>query len=52
MNDYEKFKQTSYYMDERALYWHQNFIKNRLKVLWDEYIEARCCRFRGQKDPL
>ena len=52
MNDSEKLKQASYYMDDRALYWHQNFVRHRPDVQWSEYIEALCCRFGGQKDPL
>ena len=52
MNDSEKLKQASYYMDDRALYWHQNFIRHRPEILWSEYIDALCCRFGGQNDPL
>ena len=28
MTDSEKLKQASYYMDDRALYWHQNFVRH------------------------
>jgi hypothetical protein len=52
MNDFEKLKQASYYMDDKGLYWHQNFVRHHPEVLWNEYIEALCCRFGGHKDPL
>jgi len=39
-------------MDDKGLYWHQNFVRHHPEVLWNEYIEALCCRFGGHKDPL
>nr|TKS15571.1 hypothetical protein D5086_0000032660 [Populus alba] len=50
----DKLKLASYYLDGLALYWHQNFIRNLegQEATWEEYVEALCCRFGGQKDPL
>lgn len=50
----DKLKLASYYLDGLALYWHQNFIRNLegQEATWAEYVEALCCRFGGQKDPL
>jgi hypothetical protein len=50
-----KLKLTSYYLNEMALYWHQNFMRSRegQLVSWNEYVEIMCSRFRrGHKDPL
>jgi len=37
-----------------ALCWHQNFIRSLRgqAVSWLEYVEALCCRFGGEKNPL
>jgi hypothetical protein len=54
IDESDKLKLASYYLDGIALYWHQNFMKNQnnQKVSWGEYIEALCYRFGGQKDPM
>ena len=50
----DKLKLASYYLDGIALYWHQNFMRNinNQRVSWGEYVEALCYRFGGQKDPM
>jgi hypothetical protein len=50
----DKLKLASYYLDGLALYWHQNYTRNLEghEVTWAEYVDALCCRFGGQKDPL
>ena len=50
----DKLKLASYYLDGMALYWHQNYTRNLegQEVTWTEYVDALCCRFGGQKDPL
>uniref|UniRef100_A0A6N2MPH0 Ty3 transposon capsid-like protein domain-containing protein n=1 Tax=Salix viminalis TaxID=40686 RepID=A0A6N2MPH0_SALVM len=50
----DKLKLASYYLDGMALYWHQNYTMNLKgqEVTWTEYVEALCCRFGGQRDPL
>ena len=37
-----------------ALYWHQNYTRNLegKELTWAEYVDALCCRFGGQRDPL
>ena len=52
--DAEKLKLASYYLDDMALYWHQNFMRSNggRVVGWNEYVEAICGRFGGHKDPL
>jgi hypothetical protein len=54
IEDPEKLKLASYYLDGIALYWHQNFMRNlnNWRLSWDEYVEALCYRFGGQKDPM
>jgi hypothetical protein len=49
-----KLKLAFYYLDGMALCWHQNFIRSLggQAVSWLEYIEALCCRFGGEKNPL
>ncbi|KAL9337474.1 hypothetical protein Peur_069243 [Populus x canadensis] len=44
----------SYYLDGAALYWHQKCMRSlgNHAITWEDYVEALCCRFRGQKDPL
>ena len=50
----EKLKLASYYLDGMALYWHQNYTRNLegRELTWTEYVDALCCRFGGQRDPL
>ena len=50
----EKLRLASYYLDGMALYWHQNFTRNLEggELTWTEYVEALCCRFGCQRDPL
>nr|TKR68966.1 hypothetical protein D5086_0000309060 [Populus alba] len=52
--DADKLKLASYYLDDTALYWHQNFMRSNgdRVVTWSEYVEAICGRFGGHKDPL
>jgi len=52
IDESDKLKLASYYLDDIALYRHQNFMKNpnNQRVSWGEYEEALCYRFRGQKD--
>ena len=49
-----KLKIVSYYLDGMALYWHHNFMKgkNDQCISQNEYVEAICSRFGGQKDLL
>ena len=44
IEDSEKLKLASYYLDDIALYWHQNFMRNlnNQRVSWDEYVKALC----------
>jgi hypothetical protein len=37
-----------------TLYWYQNYMRSLggQEVIWEEYVEASCARFGGQKDPL
>lgn len=51
----KNLKLTFYYLDGMASYQHQNFMKKSKsdqRVTWGEYVEAICCRFGGQNDPL
>ena len=50
----EKLKLASYYLDGMALYWHQNYTRNSEghELTWAEYVDALCCRFWCQRDPL
>ena len=50
----EKHKLGSYYLDDMTLYWHQNFMwsSGGRVGTWNEYVEAICERFDGQKDLL
>ncbi|KAJ6862568.1 hypothetical protein NC652_039424 [Populus alba x Populus x berolinensis] len=50
----DKLKLASYYLDGLELYWHQNYTKNLEghEVTWVEYVDALCCWFGDQKDPL
>jgi len=50
----DKLKLASYYLDGMALCWHQNYIRSlRGQVVsWSEYVEALCCRFGEEKNPL
>ena len=50
----DKLRLASYYLDGMALYWHQNYTRNLegQEVTWAEYVDALCCRFGGQRDPL
>jgi hypothetical protein len=54
IKDPKKLKLASSYLDGIALYWHQNFMRNlnNWRLSWDEYVEALCYRFGGQKDPM
>ena len=54
IDELDKLKLASYYLDGIALYWHQNFMRNirNQRVSWGEYVEALCYRFGGQKDPM
>lgn len=54
IQDVNKLMLWTYYLDWRALYWHQNFwrsIRNQ-GVTWNWYIETLYYKFEGQKDPL
>jgi len=37
-----------------ALCWHQTYMKSLggRVVSWSEYVEAFCCKFGGEKNPL
>jgi len=50
----DKLKLASYYLDGMALCWHQNYMRSLggRVVSWLEYVEAFCCRFGGEKNPL
>ena len=54
IDELDKLKLASYYLDGIALYWHQNFMRNlnNHRVSWGEYVEALCNRFGGQRDPM
>jgi hypothetical protein len=54
IDDSEKLKLTSYYLDGMALCWHQKYMRNLegQEVTCGEYMEALCIRFGGQKDLL
>jgi hypothetical protein len=43
----EKFKLTSYYLDSRVLYWHQNYTRSLRdqEITYEEYVKAPCVRF-------
>jgi len=53
IDESDKLKLASDYLDGIALYWHQNFMRNlnNQSVSWGEYV-ALCYRFGGQKDPM
>jgi len=44
IEDFEKLKLASYYLDDITLYWYQNFMRNlnNQRVSWDEYVKALC----------
>lgn len=50
----ERLKLVSCYLDSMALFWYQNYMRSLggQEVTWEEYVEAPCARFGGQKDPL
>jgi hypothetical protein len=52
--EHGKLKLASYYLDGMALCWHQNFMRSLggQVVPWPEYVEALCCRFGGERNPL
>jgi len=48
-----KHKLTTYYLEGKALYWHQNCTSiENVVVIWNNYVEPLYCRFGGQKDLL
>ena len=52
--EHDKLKLASYYLDGMALCWHQNYMRSLggQIVPWPEYVEALCCRFGGERNPL
>jgi len=50
----DKLKLASYYLDDMALCWHQNFMRSLggQVVSWLKYVEALYYKFRGEKNPL
>lgn len=54
VDDCEKLKLASYYIDRMNFYWNRNFMESmgNQEVSSVKYIEALCSRFRGQQDPL
>ena len=54
MTDSKKLQITSYYLDEVALYRHQNLLRSLgdQKTSWEDYVEAIWYWFGGRQDPL
>jgi hypothetical protein len=54
VTDSEKLQITSYYLDEVALYRHQNLLRSLgdQKTSWEDYVEAIWYWFGGRQDPL
>ena len=54
IDEQDKLKLASYYLDGMALCWHQNFMRSLggQAVSWLKYVEALYYKFRGEKNPL